>query len=560
MNRALPNLSIIIILVITPHLAPRSDAQLNYEPNITIIELLPPSPTIDTEIRMTISVDDVYGKIIDAKILYSSDAISWQESTMQYVSGEPSSPVLMGKIPPPSNEIVYYKIFVKDDAGFSVTKEYDPITLSLDSSAPVIQTISPSPSTPAEWDQVRVRSRILDSESGIKTVTLSYWVDSNQDSIIELPMAFVPNESISERWDGIYQAFIPKQLEGTSVDLFVLATDYTGHTSRMDNHYDVKAIPEKYASFMINATGLDPKNPSVPIVVSGRGQFPIEDDIVNIQVATSRENQFESTIINQRNFNRIVEEEINRFQLQGRVNDYPFDRYHLDLTMTVPFADVEMNHLLVYNRTKISGQWFMYDTRSLTPDGNGGTKYQVNIALERNASINAIRIPLVGILLLLGSIFALENNRKNLNNRLLITLSAFAVIFTFSLSIRDAQPLTIGPTLGEVMLSFEIFVAIICVAITLTGYRASKSRWLLENRNPLTPRQITFVFDWAAFGGFFSALYVIILIAFPGQFWLIPTVLVCLGYGFVFRMPKERAVFLGRWVRRRFRRTRPSLF
>jgi hypothetical protein len=164
---------------------------------------------------------------VDA-IYYRIDAGSWQTYT---------DPFNLATYAHGSHIIEYYGI-----DSFGNEEEIKSKTVYLDKTSPIIDTPTRAPS--GDVDQgvlVKVFANVTDAGSGVNNnlVTLSYTFD-NETTWSDTKMNY-------NSTSGLFEATIPKQLDGTWVKFKVSASDNVGNTAVKDNngqYYAYMVIPE----------------------------------------------------------------------------------------------------------------------------------------------------------------------------------------------------------------------------------------------------------------------------------------------------------------------------
>jgi hypothetical protein len=161
-----------------------------------------------------------------------------------------------------------------------------------------------------------------------------------------------------------------------------------------------------------------------------------------------------------------------------------------------------------------------------TPD-----KYSlINIKVDftRNYTILAIIIPLFAIFFLLGSIFIFENTKDNIGNRLTLSLSVFALIFTLPSIIDSMKPSVSLSTIAD-----SLFSIIVITSISFTVSSVISNSNVLQKKFPRGHSWIDVITFFLASGMVIALLssYDINIII-----WLIPLIIFGLGYGLLLRL------------------------
>jgi hypothetical protein len=140
----------------------------------------------------------------------------------------------------------------------------------------------------------------------------------------------------------------------------------------------------------------------------------------------------------------------------------------------------------------------------------------------------------VAVFYLLGTIFIFENNNGNIGNRLTLSLGVFALIFTLPEIISSMKPFTIGPTIADSLLSM---IMIASIGFTISSVISSNSTF-----QRAFPRH----YGWT--DSIVFIIMTIIIISSLMQYdtniliWLIPIVILGLGYGLLIRIIKRKNI------------------
>jgi hypothetical protein len=247
--------------------------------------------------------------------------------------------------------------------------------------------------------------------------------------------------------------------------------------------------------------------------------------------------------------------------IQGDPSLFPFDRYHINLILGIPYKNIQFN--LTSSQSTLSGTGFDYSVQTILQKNttsqidnlirknigfatypchfefpvlmplcnipeNNYTSTNIKVELFRDYSIAIVVIPLLAIFFLLGAIFIFDNSSDNISNRLTLTLGVFALIFTLPEVINSMKPATSGPTIADSMLSIIIIATI---AFTISSVISSSS--IIRN---WFPNRYTWI-DGIVFL-IVSGLVVAYFSNFPFDItiWLIPIIVFGLGYGLLLRI------------------------
>jgi hypothetical protein len=259
--------------------------------------------------------------------------------------------------------------------------------------------------------------------------------------------------------------------------------------------------------------------------------------------------------------------------LMGDPSSFPFDHYFVNLLLFFPaenlrfptevFSDKAVNAswILSYvtssfnaneaikryssiNNCNITGLVLLgfcspnaiISDPSTLPDAKDrlshSTILNVHLDFKRNYTIAIITLPVLAIFYLLGAVFILKNS--NIGNRLALTVGIFALIFTLSQIITSMKPTTSGPTVADSLLSAIVFATIAYTVSSVISCNAAVQRKF--------PRH----YAWADAFVFIlvSTVVIVILSGYNPELtsWLIPVILVGLGYGLLLRISKTSLV------------------
>lgn len=251
---------------------------------------------------------------------------------------------------------------------------------------------------------------------------------------------------------------------------------------------------------------------------------------------------------------KIVSGESVSFALTGDPSSFPFDHYLVNLLFVFPLKDIttlKFNYATFFDKA-INSSWnpSSYDV-SLSDTGKFIDQYRniihripiinetlsgtdrhyrllnyLHIELSRNYAISALVLPIFAIFYLLGAVFIFENS--DISNRLVLTVGVFALIFSLPQIISSMKPTTSVPTIADSLYSIIIFATI---AFTISSVISISST--VQKRFPKH-------YEWA--DGLVFILVSIIVIVLIGNYdpsitvWLIPVILIGLGYGLLIRV------------------------
>ena len=230
--------------------------------------------------------------------------------------------------------------------------------------------------------------------------------------------------------------------------------------------------------------------------------------------------------------------------LLGDPSTFPFDRYHVNFLLAIPLGHIQGIYQHYFDAL-LNTTWnpSMIIVPSSSPytilpipievalASYGGVYFtNLKIQFERNYLASEIIVPIIATFYLLGAIFILENSLDNsgLPIRLTITLAVFAFLFTFSPIMNQYKPLTVHvPTVAD-----SLITVLILSTITFTISSVISNSSVISRRFPKG-------YVWIDMVSFFfiGILVVYFLKPYPIEIirWLIPIILIGLGYGLLFK-------------------------
>ena len=146
----------------------------------------------------------------------------------------------------------------------------------------------------------------------------------------------------------------------------------------------------------------------------------------------------------------------------------------------------------------------------------------IRLHFDRNHTIGIVIVPLIAIFFLLGGIFVFDA-RNNIAERLTLTLSIFAIIFTLPEIIDSMKPSAPGPTIADTLLSLIIISTMAFTVSSVISTRFTKHYGWID--------VVVFIIVAGAVIMYFRDLILDISL-----WWLIPIILIGLGYGLLLRM------------------------
>lgn len=245
--------------------------------------------------------------------------------------------------------------------------------------------------------------------------------------------------------------------------------------------------------------------------------------------------------------------------VEGNPLMFPFDKYHSNLILGIPYNDIQFNltkkvgdlsrqgfayniDLADMNLSRINkivdeeevcrGE-FAYDSRIPSsicggPVGHFSSFTNIESEFIRNHTIAIVIIPLIAIFFLLGAIFIFENSVDNISNRLTLTLGIFALIFTLPEVIDTYRPQTPAPTVADSMLSIIIIATIAFTISSIISSSPVVQKWFPKHHS------------WIDGSGFaivsiFVILYFSSYLFDDEMWWLVLLIIFGLGYGLLLR-------------------------
>jgi len=544
-----------------------------------------PSARIQPNTNVTISanVTDKFGTIRNATLSYSVDyGLNWVDLPMNLTWGDRSNGTYSGVIPSqPENSTTKYRLSIMDDLGYSYTHSgnYSNYDLKEDVKPPVISSvfvknnINPSTvsrATVSPGQNASVQANVTDDLSGVKNVSLIYSTMTPTKNT-SVPMSLSSGNFLNGSYNGQIMAFNAK----TIVSYFVKACDYAGNCNKPLSHhykYSVANIlpPSIIIGFNTRISNLDPSNLTAKIKITGdiQNAKSVNQSLVlgkNIEgIGLDIHNFTTSTghfYIPLNSSNEIVAQSID--PLYGDQSRYPFDYYNASLLVAIPIKNLttkqfsenppQLDRLQGASWNAMFPEVIRIDKQHQYPVLQGlrndckeivgmeGSPYlcpvgsakdynytfmNVNMKFIRNYnSIGAIIAPIIGIFYLLGAIFILTGDQ--LGNRLTLALSVFALIFTLPQFVKDLKPLTSTPTVADVLIGIIIVAAI--------GYTVSSVIYsVIRTRSRRFIDRIAFI----VIAGI--AFYVLVNYPLDIGLWLIPVVILGLGYGLIIQAVRSK--------------------
>lgn len=538
----------------------------------------------NTNVTINANVTDKFGMIKNATLSYSNDyGLNWVNLPMNLSWGIPSNGTFSSTIPSqPQNTTTIYKLSIKDDLNYSYSHigNYSNYDLKEDVKPPVISyvilknNISSMKALPkvtiSPGQNASVYANITDDLGGVKNVTLIYYFKKSTQSN-SIPMTLSRGNFLNGSYNGQIMPFIAK----TIVNYFVKACDYAGNCNEPLSHGYEYSVADRAPSpiligFNAKVSNLDPSNLTAKIKVTGNIQNAklVNQSLIlgnNIEgIGLDMHNVTTSTghfYIPLNSSNQATTQSID--PLSGDQSRYPFDYYIASLIVAIPIKDIttkqfsenlpQLDRLQKATWDVQSPEVFSIDKqhqyailqalRNHCKDiaGMEGSTYlcpvttikdynstfmDINMKFTRNYnSTGAIIAPIIGIFYLLGAIFILA--RDQLGHRLTLALSVFALIFTLPQFVKDLKPVTSTPTVADALIGIIIVAAIgYTVSSVISSVVKSRSGRFID----------IFVFF------VISSIAVYFLVQYPPDIyvWLIPVILLGLGYGLIIQVVRSR--------------------
>ncbi len=184
-------------------------------PLILTLTRMPSLPTNIDDVTIAIQAYDTGTSIDQVTVSFQINEGAWQ-----VVSATFNGTHYVAMIPAQSyGTNVTYFVIVRDTAGNEMYSSMDAYTV-IDGIPPQILDVNFAPVNPTTHDTVTITAAIIDSESGIVSVNLSYQVNGgtwNIETMIEM--------------NGTYIASIPSQSHGDVVSFYISARDLQGNVN-----------------------------------------------------------------------------------------------------------------------------------------------------------------------------------------------------------------------------------------------------------------------------------------------------------------------------------------
>ena len=216
---------------------------------------------------------------------------------------------------------------------------------------------------------------------------------------------------------------------------------------------------------------------------------------------------------------------IGHVQLSGDPLLFPFDRYHVNMTMLFPGTLEEQR---VVSGSIVNASW-KATSNSVVKENEEAkmSEHTILVEFQRNYTNLVLIIPLLAIFYLLGASFIFDNTLDRLGNRLALTLGIIALIFTLNNIIDQTRPITGGPTVADSILSIAIIAAIVFPISSILS------------SSPIIQKRFSGLYGFidAIMFVFMSGIAIVLLSNFNLEVtrWLLPVIIFGLGYGLLVR-------------------------
>jgi hypothetical protein len=545
-----------------------------YSPNVIIVPLNRTTLHSNENASIYANVTDKYGLIDKEKalLMYTVNNGTWQTTKMDLIDGTLSNGTYYGVITSPANKssTIKYKLQFQDNLNYSYTSdEYKyNVTESKDDLPPEITNVRTSKKVYFPDQSALVKATISDGNgTGIKNVTLIYSIGSDPKNKTA-DMKLVKRSSTDNKEN--YEGYIPptginthSNGSNTTVSYTIMAFDNAGNKGEKSKNYAINETGRVFpnsVNMSIRVDELDSRDLNSKLNISFIGEninkSKIHNDIpilvVNLDNVTSDEPISiwpEKKAVERSNVGVTLENsKVFNSTLFGTPRLFPFDSYNLNLIAEIPIPNATINDHQVKFSPAVNSSWNPHVTYSntfnktnpiskdlcgKTPpkfsdygvcNNDGVTLKSISIIFKRNYTIHAILIPMLAIFFLLGSIFVLKSLSNELSNRLTLTLSIFAFVFTFSPIIDEMKPsnifsLTIADFLIAILIVSTIAFSVSSVIAAVYG-----RTWIDKSMLIAMIIVILYYGYQFDFGG-------------ASAWWVFPVVILGVGYGFLLKIP-----------------------
>jgi hypothetical protein len=492
-----------------------------YQPEIS-------TPYLGTEnlpnFTISTNVTDRFGEIKNSTLTYSmTNQTNTKTVPMELTWGDRRNGSYIGIIDLQNRRPLYvnYTLSFIDDLGYVNSNESSFLTHFTDKKVPVVLSSRPeyadrAPLSPNSTMKIYVvptinidtiiRAQLTDrGGSGVKNATIFYTTKDFNESVSMQPADPTKPES---RWNGKWRGEISNDRipPNSIVSYYIIACDYAGNCSKKSArpmiNYTMGMADKNHTDIKINILEVDPFNLTIKT----------EPTITEHIDQNSKSSIFEAIGIGNNNNSNVrwnsTERRILEADLLGEKSNYPFDSYIASIILAIPKeAGSELNEGFSYKPTPIAGaNWnisaslkridpesvekycpdlelvFMVCKESLEHEHNS-TFFRVDLSFNRNYTISGVIIPILAIFFLLGGIFIFQSNSDNISNRLALTLSVFALIFSLPEIIKSLKPeTTFGPSIADSLLSIIVIGAISYTISSVIGSKLDSKESKLDSK------------------------------------------------------------------------------
>lgn len=358
---------------------------------------------------------------------------------------------------------------------------------------------------------LNITAKIREMEFGVKNATLNYIVTKpplpgiGQVLPAENHTALEMDLISGNRFSGTYLARIPPIQSSRDMNFYVEYTDYnkTNHVSEYGFNYI--NIPQSWKggntiSSEIKALNLDMSRLTIDTEITVDGEYVNTTEITqpynrsNVHGSINTEQLIIFRISDKPSDLYYIEEGkegsydlfiqddqpflyphlgylgVHKFNysaipLLGEPSRYPFDKYHMNLTLAIPLLNLlnpTLNFSAKYD-SLVNSTWNpSLDVKEIKLDNDPVRFVNIKFDFQRNYTISIVIIPILAIFFLLGAIFIFDfEDRVDLvSSRMALTLGIFALIFTLPEIINSMKPVTSGPTIADSLLSIIVISTI----------------------------------------------------------------------------------------------------
>ena len=594
-----------------------------YEPEIINIDIDPDPANPKSNIDIFAHVNDEFGEIVNASMLYSSESQNITKNLpMELYYGNLSYGVFHTEIPALNNTYettINATLFFEDNLGYNTSYDFyeNGREIAVSSKVDIGTATNTTNFETNKTTTITVPLQTFGTE--LQNVTLYYTTENEEwdSELTEEDYAMISNwtsvmmspvdlDDVDENepevddfnsFDYLYKADMEPLPLDSEISYWVEVYDTDGNNYRYtdikyfdsglsdleteedDSNQETSTRPYLNKVYIKSEVGgIDTKNFSTNLNfildsddLDNRSILgPLQTEIYKIGsdghvVDTNQMTSFalkrivDNSEIKIQNQNKSI---FNRFNIEGTPSAYPFDEYQVNLRMAIPVKNTSLDtDLLIDNSVNTS--WASYVTTQqlhlndtiakqtviedcqlvaeiknsmLCENGqdidNMPTILNVNFDFKRNHSISIIILPLLASFFLLGAIFIFDAS-TDIGNRLAVTLGVIALIFTLPEIINLEKPASSGSTIADSMISIIIIAAI---SFTVSSIISSNSKVQSKLKHwHWIDRLVYFLVSSII-------IYYFVVSDYPRDIivWLIPLLLVALGYGLLLRLSPKK--------------------